>query len=384
MNNEQLKDQEAVKTARPAYASWGVRIDTTNPDPETAVEYIGAVAGFIPARGNEDNGWDKVYPYNEIKPCVLKDGKVAGYINPDNYGEYLDGRAVTAEDGDIMVEFPKTYYRIRQDKQFTYVEIADNAAALADGFTDFAFSYNGKVQDKFYVGAYKGRIIDDKLRSVGGDYPTTNRTIGQFRAAAQKGGAGYEITPFNKLVFLQVLYLIRFKSLNSQAAFGKGLTSGSEYGKTGATDTNGLYYGEQDALSRVKCHGLEDFWGNVWERVDGFISTPSAIKIADGNFNDIGVGYTVAKKINKTVYGITTEIYGDSKLGFIPKATKDIAPGKTHYCNWGSVWNDNSLPFFGGSRWIDADAGAFSFSCVLGAGDAASRLGARLCFCGGE
>lgn len=378
---------EAKET--PKYKAWGVRIDRTERDPEKAVEYIGDAQGYEPARGANPGSWDNHPVFSKIKPCLLKEGKVAAYLNPNDYC-YTEGGSSVDELRDFfdtMVEFEKIFYRIHQDNRYTYAEVTDDPAALEDGFTDYAYSYKGKVRDKFYIGAYKGVIKSGQLRSIGGELPTGNKTIGEFRKAAQANGTGYEILPFNKLTLLQVLYLIRYKSLDSRAALGKGVTESSEYKATGGGDTDGLYSGNQDGTKQIKCHGIEDFWGNVLEWVDGFVTTDK-IKIADGKFNDKGDGYEAVADLPETVYGgVITEVHGNNKLGFTPKTTDDdMRAGEGYYCNYGSTWRDNTayLPCFGGSRSYGASAGAFCFYCYFSASSASSFVGARLCFCGKE
>ena len=373
------------KAKRGEYPVWGVRIDRVNAHPETAVEYIGDAEGYTPANGKDAGSWANSPIFAKIKPCLVKDGEVVAYLNPDNFNLLADGQPAALRGYfDTMIEFGKMFYRISKDDHYTYVEVTDSEKSLADGFTDFAFSYKGKVRDKFYIGAYLGHIDrEGKLRSVVGQIPDGNRTLGVFRTAAQKNGEGYEILPFNKLTLLQVLYLIRYKNLNSQAALGKGLTDSAEYGRTGFTDGKGLYYGEQDAETRVKCHGIEDFWGNKWQFVDGFVTT-DCIKVADGNFNDAGEGYEKVVALPKSAYGITTDIYGDNKLGFVPKtADDDEDPGETYFCNYGSTWTDNNgyLLSFGGYLADGAFAGAFCLS-GLSASSAGAICGARLAFCG--
>lgn len=378
---------EAKET--PKYKAWGVRIDRTERDPEKAVEYIGDAQGYEPARGANPGSWENHPIFNKIKPCLFTEGSPAIYLNPNNYRQAENGLSV---DGlrdyfNTMVEFGKIFYRIHQDDRYTYAEVTDDPASLADGFTDYAYSYKGKVRDKFYIGAYKGVIKNGQLRSIGGELPTGNKTIGEFRKAAQANGTGYEILPFNKLTLLQVLYLIRYKSLDSRAALGKGVTESSEYKATGGADTDGLYSGSQDGTKQIKCHGIEDFWGNVLEWVDGFVTTDK-IAIADGNFNDKGDGYEAVADLPETVYGgVITEVHGNNKLGFTPKATDDdMCAGEGYYCNYGSTWTDDTgcLPIFGGYRGNGADAGAFGFSCGYGASSAYSSIGARLAFCGKE
>ncbi len=384
----ELTEAPRVTANKPQYKAWGVRIDRENSDPEEAVEYISKAAGYMPADGTEPGSWADNPVFAKIKPCLLCDGKVVDYLDPNDYGRTADGEPIGKMRAyfDTMVEFGKIFYRIRKDERYTYVEITDDARSLADGFTDYAFSYKGKVRDKFYIGAYKGCVENGKLRAISGVMPTTNKTIGDFRKAAQANGNGYEITPFNKLTLLQALYIVRFKSLDSRAALGKGYTEASAYSATGKTDKDGLYFGNQDGERQVKCHGIEDFWGNVFEWVDGFVTTDK-IKIADGNFNNNGDGYEIVADLPNTVCGAIIDIHGDNKLGFVPKEADDnLCAGEAYYCNYGSTWCDGTvnLPSFGGVRSSGASAGAFYFSCSYSASLAYASLGARLCFCGNE
>ena len=384
----ELTEAPRATANKPQYKAWGVRIDRENSDPEEAVEYIGEAAGYIPADGTEPGSWADNPVFAKIKPCLLCNGKVVDYLDPNDYGRTADGEPTGKMRAyfDTMVEFGKIFYRIRKDEHYTYVEITDDARSLADGFTDYAFSYKGKVRDKFYIGAYKGHIVDGKLRSISGVLPESRKTIGAFRTAAQANGNGYEITPFNKLTLLQALYVVRYKSLDSRAALGKGYTEADSYAPTGNTDEDGLYFGNQDGERQVKCHGIEDLWGNIFEWVDGFVTTDK-IKIADGNFNDNGDGYEIAADLPNTVCGAITDIHGDNKLGFVPKeADDDLCAGEAYYCNYGSTWSDGTinLPYFGGDCGIGARAGAFLLNCSCSASGAHPALGARLCFCGNE
>ena len=384
----ELTEAPRATANKPQYKAWGVRIDRENSDPEEAVEYIGEAAGYIPADGTEPGSWADNPVFAKIKPCLLCNGKVVDYLDPNDYGRTADGEPIGKMRAyfDTMVEFGKIFYRIRKDERYTYVEITDDARSLADGFTDYAFSYKGKVRDKFYIGAYKGHIVDGKLRSISGVLPESRKTIGAFRTAAQANGNGYEITPFNKLTLLQALYVVRYKSLDSRAALGKGYTEADSYAPTGNTDEDGLYFGNQDGERQVKCHGIEDLWGNIFEWVDGFVTTDK-IKIADGNFNDNGDGYEIAADLPNTVCGAITDIHGDNKLGFVPKeADDDLCAGEAYYCNYGSTWSDGTinLPYFGGNRSNGADAGTFYFNCGDSASSAYASIGSRLCFCGNE
>lgn len=360
---------------------YGVRIDTTNPDPQEACEYTDNAVGMLPAAGNDgsfyDGGWMEVYPFNQIKPCLLKDGVVVGYLNPDNFTQLENGDSadiVSGESGDVMIEIPKFYYKIARNGNYIDVKISN---VLIAGYTDYAFRYKGVSKDKFYIGAYLGSV-DGTLRSISSSPVTTNETLGSFRDYAQAKGAGYEQLSFNKLTALQVLYLIMFKNLDSQTALGEGYTSTSFDANTGATNDVGMTYGSSDGNDHVKFLGIEDFWGNALQWVDGFVAS-DRILISDGNFNDYGEDYSEQPGKFTESSGYISNIGGDNITGFMP--TSFDGSESTYFCDYGALFS-GCVPVFGGSRSSGASAGAFRFSCNCIAAWGGSAVGARLCFCG--
>lgn len=360
------------------YIVYGVKIARTNSNPATAVTYTDDAMGFTPATASSAGSWADKYPFNQIRPCLLKDGEVIGYLNPNNYAQYENG----ATGGDVMVEFPKCYYKFSQDDSFTYVQISNSPASMIDGFTDWAFSYKGSVKDKFYMGAYKAYFETDKLYSLSEKMPTVNKTIGAFRTAAHARGGGYEITPYNKLILLQALYLIRFKSLDSQTALGRGYVSGSSAQTTGATNADGLYYGSTSGTTHVKCHGLEDFWGNVFEWVDGLEQSNKKLYISDGGFNDTAADYTIAADLPSSITGYITDIHADTKLGFL--TAKGGGSSSMYYSDGGYCYAGSGVyvAYFGGDYDNASYAGAFCLDVGDTPSSAGGSVGARLCFCG--
>lgn len=367
---------------------YGVRIDTTDSNPETCCEYTDNAVGMLAASGGNGafNGgdWLTRYPFNQIKPCLFKNGAVVRYLNPDNFAQFEDGSAAdisSGDAGDVMIEIPKFYYKIGRVGNYVEVKIAN---ALMAGFTDYAFSYKGEVKDKFYIGAYLGyKDSGGKLRSLTGKTVTGNITIGAARTAAQANGEGYEQLAFNKLTALQVLYIVMFKNLNSQAALGQGYTNNSSaYRDTGATDAKGMTYGTNSGATAddtVKFLGIEDFYGNLYQWVDGYVSASGLVKIADGNFNDSGDGYDEHPVANMGIGGYIADVVGDNRLAFTPKKTN--GSGTTYYCDYGNLY-PGCVPVFGGYRSDGANAGAFQLHCNYSASGALSFIGARLCFCG--
>lgn len=369
---------------------YGVRIDTTDSNPETCCEYTDNAVGMLAASGGNGafNGgdWLTRYPFNQIKPCLFKNGAVVRYLNPDNFAQFEDGSAAdisSGDAGDVMIEIPKFYYKIGRVGNYVEVKIAN---ALMAGFTDYAFSYKGEVKDKFYIGAYLGyKDGSGKLRSLTGKTVTGSMTIGASRTAAQANGAGYEQLAFNKLTALQVLYIVMFKNLNSQDALGQGYTSASAFRDTGATDARGMTYGttgNSTAADTVKFLGIEDFYGNLCQWVDGFMTGGGAVKVADGEFNDTAADYEQFTGTGASVsYSYIKDVIGNNKLGFAPKTGGGSA--STYYADYGYISpNSVYLPCFGGYRGSGAYAGAFFFSCDYSTSSAYPNVGARLCFCG--
>ena len=357
-------------------------IDSTNSNPETAVTYTGDCAGFTPATMGDSFNWgswaDK-WPFNEIKPCLVKNRAVVGYLNPNDYSKFEDGTPadiVSGDAGDCMVEFPKMYLGMSTDAQgLTTVTITNDATV--EGVYDDAFVYKGKSYSKFYVGAFKGYVLDNKLRSLSGKSPTAQKTIGAFRTAAQANGEGYEQTQWYQLMLRQALYILLFKNLNSQAALGAGVTSSSKK-NTGGANSNGVNYGSTSASVQVKCLGIEDFWGNISEWVDGIATKNYTAYTANGNYNDNCDGYTVAKAIDSSISGNMSKAQGARTLGFAPLQTSGSE--STYYCDFASINVGDSVfvAFFGGYWNHGAVAGAFPLSVNCSASSSNTWFGARL------
>lgn len=367
---------------------YGVKVEITNQNPETSVTYIDDAIGLSPSVSSgtdtfNDNGWSNRFPFNTIKPCLLKDGMVVGYLDPDDYSKYEDGTAAditTGNSGDVMIEIPKMYMKISEDATYRYFEISNMPE---EGFTDYPFSYKGVVKDKFYIGAYKGFNLSGKLKSLSGKTPTASQTRATFRGYAQANGEGYEIVPYNKLILLQILYLIRFKNLDSQTALGRGNVDASSLKTTGATNALGMCYGSTTGTTQMKYSGIEDFWGNIWEWIDGLttvdVETVHHIFTQDGNFTDNATGATSRGTFAANSEGYMSDILGTNELGFLIKSTSGSL--STYYCDYGSC-SSGCIAQFGGYWAYGSATGAFVLVVSNPASNSNVHLGARLAFCG--
>jgi hypothetical protein len=360
------------------YMTYGVSIDLTNQNPETAVTYTDDAVGMTPG-----SAWDSMPIFKDIKPCVLKNGVVQYYLNPNDLTKKADGTSAditSGNDGDVMIEIPKTGFKISTVGDTLTIKVTDNPNDTAN-FKYYAHTRSVEGdRSKLYIGAYLGWNDGGKLRSLSGKTPTVNLTIGTFRARAKANGSGYDLVSFYPLTLLQCLYLIKYKNLDSQTALGRGYVDGNSAAtNTGGTNQKGMFFGETTGKQQMKFLGIEDFWGNLPWWIDGLFSDSNRnIKTAFQNFNDTGSGYTDRGQ------GATSEIgnymskpQGTSQTGFIAKEVSGSA--STYFCDFASL-SASRLPSFGGYWSYASDAGAFYLRVAHDASYSYSTLGGRLMY----
>lgn len=377
------KENLWLPTMEPPFI-YGIRIDQNNTNPETSVIYTDDAVGFT----GGSSAWDSTPIFQNIKPCVLLNGVVNYYLNPNNFAQKADlspSNITTGADGDVMIEIPKLAYMIYTEGQYVYVKVTDSPDAKS---IDSRFVYFGHTRttegdkDNLYIGAYLGWYDgSSKLRSLSGKTPTATQTIGTFRTQAQANGAGYSQVGFYPLTLLQCLYAIRYKNLDSQTALGRGYVDGNASAiATGGTNAKGMYYGEGTGKQQMKFLGIEDFWGNLRWWIDGLFSNETwNILTAFTSFNDTGSGYTDrGQGATANLSGYMGKIQGSSQTGYI---IKEVGTGSatTNYCD-SAFLTSSCLPTFGGNWYAASTAGAFLLLVTTSAAISTSLVGSRLMF----
>lgn len=357
------------------FVTYGVDIDFSMTNPTTMCTYTDDAVGMT--AGSSD--WLTTKIYALLKNCVLKDGEVLGYLKKGNLTQYEDGSTadITTIGNDVMLEIgAKLGYMIEWDATATnklHVKVTDDPSNPDFNYDAFSLdSYNDC--DKIYIGVYKGFNSGSKIYSSSGRGVTVSQTIDTFRTWCRARGTGYQQRSYGSVKLMQCLYLIMFKGLNSQANVGMGyVASGHSAGvATGGTNAYGFnseiikasnpsYMTDQN--HQVKCLGIEDFWGNYWEFVDG-LCTDSARNVLTckcaKDFDTDGTGYD-----NNGNGGVTADIsnymsrpQGGSNAGFTAQTV--AGSDSTYFCDYASLYA-SCLALFGG-YWNDAaDAGAFRF-----------------------
>ena len=358
-----------------SYRVMTVVIDQSNSNPSTCITYADNAIGMT--AGSSE--WDSFFGHY---PCLFKDGVEVGRLNPNDFTKFEDGTSAditSGSAGDVMIAFPKLGYKISTSGDVVTVSMTDNPNA--EGYCYLAHTRGTTVKDVFYLGAYKGYVTSSKLRSLSGKTPTVNTTIGNFRTQAQANGSGYDQSAFNQLIFRQCMYLLKYKNLDSQTAVGYGYANGNSASiSTGGTNAKGMDYGETTGKLQMKLFGLEDFWGNVYEFIDGIFSDSSYnILTATENFNDTGSGYTNqgASGFSSNTGGYMSKVQGTSEKGFVLKEANGSET--TYYSDYADVYASR-LACFGGAWDYGAVAGAFPLDVNRSASVSSSYIAARLMY----
>lgn len=316
---------------------YGVRIDKNNSNPETRVTYIGDAVGFTPMRGNNGNfqwgSWKEVFESFEIRPCVLKNRQVQYYLNPNDFTKKADGTTaiLTGADGDVMIEFGKTLWW---------------------KWTDEGTTYTIEISDKEFDGAVKHAFEIEE---------------------------GYNLVPYYALLLTQILFVIFFKSTDSQAALGRGRVDGAEgYAATGGTNAKGMFYGSE-ADEQMKFLGIEDYWGNKYWWIDGLVTDSNYnLLIGKGNFNDNGSGYqSFTSGVSSDTSGYIDSVQGGNEKGFIIESNSGSET--TYYADYGYLYSAR-VALFGGSRSSGSYAGFAALRLNNSGSYSGATIGARL-FC---
>lgn len=318
-----------------------VKIDLNDSNPETCGSYADDAVS-MPYGKTEDaiTAWQEFFGY---RPCLFKDGKVVGYLNPNDYTKFEDGKTanITYKTvGDVMVEFPRRGIKISKSGKIITVSMTEDSDDPE--FTYYAHARGDNSKDYFYLGAYPGYFNqhDGKLylKSISGVSVLGETFIGECRDGAHNTGSGYEEMTWFQWIYIQVMYILQFRgNLNSQSALGVGNPISYTIGDL--NDKGLIYGGEYKEYEPIKLFGLESIYSVEYETIlEGFIITKdSQILTATDNFNDEFTGYTDQQtKFNLSQYGgFISDVVASPELGFLPTTVNGSAT--TYFCDCISI-----------------------------------------------
>ncbi len=282
-------------------------------------------------------------------------------------------------DGQIMIKIPKFYH-----KYGTIPAGRANAGKKAHWVSEKklsgykihpAFVKNGKVMDCFYIGAYEAyNAGSSKAGSAASQTPWVN--IGGFDNAKtyctnrntdanDVAKRGWHLQNIYEIAAINILMMIELETPNVQTAIAMGNVSSSAAQATGATA----------AVWRE----LHEWWGNVWEHVDGLTTDANGIyqifsNQMDGSYVSTGVTNPASGWITEMSEAKGTNF--DLTDVFLPAAT-DGTEGNGTYGDY--HWTGKSTVLYRSGGWATGSRdGAFAFDVYDGATNSNGGIGLRL------
>lgn len=336
--------------------------------------------------GKTNIDFDNIFPYKGMKRCNLADnGTVNAYYGDPLYKD--DG-----SNGQVMVEIPKFYYKsVKIGNKYSWM-ISDKNL---DGFKVHpAFVKNGVELDYFYFAAYEGHYNNGVLESKSGVKPSTDSNVptgtrSNFRSWAKARGNDWGIRDYNTTSAIQLLYLIEFATFDSQSAIGRGVCdkasgSGNESINTGATSHLGNKTGMAngtDGLTSISYRGIENFYGNIREWVDGININNYEVFIADHNYQDDkfdGHYSSIGSVLSTNDTYIKDIIYEDTDYSFL--ASEGGGNSSSYLTDNWWINNGKRTAAFGGHWNHGSQDGAFCWYLDDSASVASQIRGSRLLY----
>lgn len=302
-----------------------------------------------------------------------------------NFNDFMPWKGIVRETlntGDVMVKIPKFYYQRYRDGNVEHIRISDKAIG---GFAIHpAFNHAGIETDYIYVGAYK---TSSNNKSVSGASPQVSQARATMRNNARAKGKGWSLIDISAVSAIQMLILVEFANNNVQYAIGRGFCDGnSEALKTGTCDgvlgLTGKTSGTDGKID-VVWRGIEGFWGNVSEFVDGLNFNDRKYFVCNDitKYQDNTTNYYTALTANAPqTDGYIIEETLDTKNNHIILPTATGGSDNTYECDYAYLYSGWRVLLRGGNWATGSFAGLFCASLHFASSDSDSYIGSRLLY----
>lgn len=326
----------AVAVTPRAYTLLGFKMKKSETNPATKVEYTEGAVGLTPAAVNLTTGEFDYGDFGDFwfvkknVPVMLKsDGTEAYELDPDDYTKKKDGTASdvsnTSFDGNAMSKIPKTYLKMWEDDEYEYCNICD--VQLDDSYHAYAHTRaDGTEMDYIYLSCFEGGLVSNKVRSIKGLTPMNNQTGSNELTYAKANGTLWSTRSWSQRNLINMLLILMGKTTDTQTAFGYGYYTGGSssspnYLTTGGASDKGQFYGTNATRNWVKVFHIENWWGDVWERIEGCVTNSSTHILVKStpDYNTSGTGYTDTGVVPSGTSGGYISACKMTEDGLIPK-----------------------------------------------------------------
>lgn len=347
-------------------------------DPSACLTYASMNADYTPMSGGNGNANEGSWAEGN---GTLFDSIEVGYFNGTTWTPVSKSSVAGSTSYNCFTKIPKIYQKA--------TALDSNRVQLDLGLSPFegaslhpAFIVDDVEKDAIYIGRYLGYVNSSKLESKSGKTPSASATRANFRTYAQANGAGYNQMSYYDWDLVNKLYLMAFKNFNSQSALGWGYAEGSSVTGTGGTNSYSWMYGTTSTTGRVSFLGLEDWWGNLYQWVDNYMTDSSNVYAGQSSSpSDSTSGmsvlcanpaYPISGVYPLTCRGGLNDFFiGESRGGTV---------NSTGLCDYQYFFSGSYMAIVGGDYNDGNTAGAFFFNSVMSTSDSDSHTGARLTY----
>lgn len=347
--------------------------------------------------------YNNIYPFSQIGRVVVdKDsGDIKYRLHEYNSSLDSDGNPILLQDNeDIMVYFPAFYAKREWSgntcKDSISTEVPTSATKDEWEVHSAFLRADGTIRPYVLVGAFQGTEVNGQLRSrPSGASPKVSITLEAFRNLARSGrDSKWNVLTMDIISMIQLLYKVAFQDLNSQSVIGSGWTNKSASATVGSTMSLGNRSGYLGVNgNQISLFGIEDFYGNVWEFVDGFVVKDDGYYTTN-NTDNFGTtpSYSKIKGCGTPLAGATASAYVEGYITRIEKPTDKEKffnlPNKlagalnTYYCDylWSHRLGQENICVFGAHWGSGSHSGAFCLHWPDVASRAWEGFGARITY----
>lgn len=375
-------------------------------DPAGCLTYARACAGFTPMSGGngdaDEGSWAEgngtIFDAISLMVRLADDSGDARVVPKHEDNTYLFQYGVLSYDH--FTRIPKIYQKVTQlDDDRVQLDLSTepfNGATLHPAFVMDGVEYDYKDIGRFFGLEYSSKMYSNPRGDITvyqpETQPTAYKTRAEFRTLAKARGDNYGLLSYYDWDLVNKLFLLAFKTFDSQAALGLGYTMEENTAscKMGSTVTHSWMYGDSsNGTVQVSFLGLEDWWGNLYQNLDNWLSrTPQWFDDLEGyifvsqksepsdDYSDMDVLCT-GVETDGWVYPLACRaglndffLYGTSG----GSENSGMCDGQTIECPLGS-----SRYALVGGRWANgARSGAFCIRSDIDMSTSDSTIGARL------
>ena len=197
----------------------------------------------------DTNAWLEFFG---CRPCVVKNGKVLAYLNPDDYSKTVDGGSSQSLGGEYMVEFPRRGVQFSQKTSDLRIRLSITDEPDKAAYYYHWFNPNGEHKDAIYVSIYYLDGNGDSKPSTTPKSYVVNGEESAFKISSSFGNNA-AIMYYSYWGYITTLFMMMYKfQVPTYSSLGDthALT-------TGYADKNGL--SGTVSGKGVKLFGLESY-----------------------------------------------------------------------------------------------------------------------------